>query len=229
MRTIKQSWEFEGPAPDGSEILRRIERAGRTCYKTEDRGGSIKDTMDFCKKLITSGHHSVLEHCNVSVRIVTDRGVTHEIVRHRLASYSQESTRYCNYSQDKFGNEITVILPVWLDWDKIPISFLPNHDVGHKLKFYKWQGAMEYAERYYFDLIQNGWSAQEARSVLPNSLKTEIVMTANIREWRHFFTLRCSPKAHPQMRELARSMCLGFQDVIPVLFDDIQDIVKNSI
>jgi thymidylate synthase (FAD) len=206
MRIIKQSWSFEHDV-DGSEILNRIERAGRTCYKSEDK--ITKDSSEkFVRTIINSGHHSVLEHPSVSVRIITDRGVSHELVRHRIASYSQESTRYCNYAQDKFGSEITVILPVWF------------YDVKDE-QYLAWKECCKHCESSYFMLLTLGQSPQQARSVLPNSLKTEIVMTANLREWRHFFTLRTSKAAHPQMRDLAVSMLEEFKEKIPVLFDNI--------
>lgn len=211
MRIIKQDWGFEEEV-DGYTILEKIERAGRTCYKSEERI-TTESAKKFIAGLIKSGHHSVLEHHNLSVRIITDRGVTHEIVRHRLASYSQESTRYCNYAGDKFGNEITVILPVWFDNVTLAAKGFKAYNA--------WNEACKAAEAYYMQLLQSGQSAQQARSVLPNSLKTEIVMTCNLREWRHFFTLRCSSAAHPQMQDIARKMLKGFQLVIPVLFDDI--------
>lgn len=151
-----------------------------------------------------------------------------------MASYCQESTRYCNYSNDKFGNEITVIKPCWLDipegvYTHLPVGFgnlaCDGEDIdGHTSYEAKtWIGAMESAERHYFTLLKDyNWSPQEARAVLPNSLKTEVVMTANIREWRHFFKLRCSKAAHPQMREVATMLLNMCKDRIPVLFDDIQ-------
>jgi thymidylate synthase (FAD) len=189
------------------EILKKIERAGRTCYKSEDKITN-ESAVKFCKSIIKSGHHSVLEHSSVSVLIICDRGVSHEIVRHRIASYSQESTRYCNYSKDKFGNELTFIKPFFWNDDEIAYGL--------------WKVACETSERVYLQLIDHGAMAQEARSVLPNSLKTEIVCTFNIREWRHFFTLRCSPKAHPQMREIAIPLLNKFKEIMPVLFEDIE-------
>jgi thymidylate synthase (FAD) len=221
MKIIKQSWEFLN---SGSVIdaLHLIEAAGRTCYKSEDKM-TEESAPNFVRRIIKSGHHSVLEHFNISIRIITDRGVTHEIVRHRLASYSQESTRYCNYSQEKFGKEITVILPVWFgddDLDKLATE--PDLTVTKQDPFDLWYMACRNAEIFYFALLSNGQSPQQARSVLPNSLKTEIVMTCNIREWRHFFTLRTSAAAHPQMRELATSMLRGFKETFPVFFEDLQ-------
>jgi thymidylate synthase (FAD) len=215
MKIIKQSWSFEEQINsfDGVRILEKIERAARTCYRTDYKGSD-----DFIRGLIKSGHHSTIEHASISVRIITDRGVTHEIVRHRLAAYSQESTRYCNYAGEKFGNEITVILPVWfygVDYSKSRTVAIPDD-------FYEWREAMRQCETHYLNLLNSGQSPQQARSVLPNSLKTELVMTCNLREWRHFFTLRCAKAAHPQMRELAVSMLLGFKDAVPIIFDDIE-------
>lgn len=225
MKIIRQSWRFLRGFGD-IEALGIIEIAGRTCYKSEDK---IEDdsATKFVRQIIASGHHSVLEHASVSVRIITDRGVTHETVRHRLASYSQESTRYCNYSQLKFGREITVILPVWFEkefnCESRSLKGINKEDMLWMSSdpYFTWQVSCQYAEQAYFKLLDLGQSPQQARSVLPNSLKTEIVMTANLREWRHFFSLRCSPAAHPQMRDLALSMLRGFKGAIPVLFDDL--------
>jgi thymidylate synthase (FAD) len=154
------------------------------------------------------GHESVIEHEKVSVRIICDRGVSHEIVRHRLAAYSQESTRFCNYSDDRFGNEITVVEPLFFE------PGTRNWEI--------WRDAMLAAEEAYFTLLRNGALPQEARSVLPNSLKTEIVVTYNLREWRHFFRVRTSGRAHPQMREITVPMLKEFKERIPVIFDDIR-------
>lgn len=213
MKVIKQSWSFEENV-NGIQILDKIERIGRVCYKSENLINKDSNE-DFIKRIIKSGHHSVLEHQSISVRAITDRGVTHEIVRHRIASYSQESTRYCNYSKEKFGKEITAILPVWL------YTMEGNYGL-----YDIWENAMKDAEVNYFKLLEFGWVPQKARTVLPNSLKTELVMTYNIREWRHFFNLRCSSKAHPQMKDLADSMLKGFKQSIPVLFDDIYPEIK---
>jgi len=183
-----------------------IELCGRVCYKSEDK---ITDgsTMLFIQKILENSHESVLEHEKVSVRIVCDRGVSHEIVRHRIASYSQESTRYCNYSEDRFGNELTFIRPYfWMD---------------NPTAMSEWEKAMVEAENAYFRLLNIGCKPQEARSVLPNSLKTEIIVTMNLREWRHFFKLRTSIAAHPQMREVAIPILTDFQHQIPIVFDDV--------
>lgn len=227
MKIIRQSWEFLNK-PDADQALRLIEAAGRVCYKTEGSAGP-GTAPDFIRKRIATGHHSVIEHVSITVRIITDRGVTHEIVRHRLASYSQESTRYCNYSQLKFGREITVILPVWFDGlpeTAYESASLKGIGIEHIVSaqdspYHAWELACQVAETYYFTLLDLGQSPQQARSVLPNSLKTELVMTCNVREWRHFFALRTSAAAHPQMRDLACSMLAGFKEAIPVLFEDL--------
>lgn len=187
-------------------IIKRLERYARTCYKSEDK---MDNTLspNFLKNLLTRGHESIIEHEKATVLFIIDRGVSHELVRHRIAAYSQESTRYCRYSQDKFGNEITVIEPYFY--------------VDNKENYGYWQEACLCAERNYMALLNSGSSAQEARSILPNSLKTEIVVTYNFREWRHFFRLRCDTAAHPQMRQVAIPLLLLFQERMPVLFKDI--------
>ena len=157
---------------NGTEILKKIEKIGRVCYKSENN--ITEDSAErFIKNIIKNGHESVLEHVSISVRVICDRGVSHEIVRHRIASYSQESTRYCNYSNDKFGNELTFIKPCF--WNE-------NYE-----KYIEWRILMNRISDSYFKLLENGATPQEARSILPNSIKTEIVMTMNLREWRHFF------------------------------------------
>ena len=186
----------------GDEILKNIERYGRTCYKSEDKI-TPDSARKFVEMILKGGHESVIEHEKITVRVVCDRGVTHEIVRHRLASYSQESTRYCNYK----SKGLQVIEPLF---------FEKNSE-----KYQIWQEAMAVAERAYNKLIELGATPQEARSVLPNSLKTEIVITYNLREWRHFLKLRTSKRAHPQMREIAIPLLNEFKERIPVIFDDI--------
>lgn len=197
---------------DYDTITRKIEKIGRVCYKSE---GKISDESAerFIRNLIKSGHESVIEHESVTVRMICDRGITHEIVRHRIASYSQESTRYCNYMGDKFGNEITVI--------DIAGGFEYDLDNETDLKKYEaWMRAMENAEKSYFEMLELGATPQEARSVLPNSLKTEIVMTMNLRAWRNFFRLRCDSHAHPQMREVANIALKVFKEKLPIFFCD---------
>ena len=207
MKIIEPSVQLEDNI-DGQAILKKIERMGRVCYKSEN---NIKEDSAerFIKNIIKNGHESVLEHVSISVRVICDRGVSHEIVRHRIAAYSQESTRYCNYSKDKFGNEITVIEPL----------FFEKGSLEYKI----WEDTMKEIEKNYFKLIELGRTPQEARSILPNSLKTEIVMTMNLREWRHFLKLRTSNKAHPQIREVANMILKEFKEKIPVIFDDVEE------
>ena len=214
MKIISPSFEIMSLV-DGKAVLNHIEKCGRVCYKSEDK---ITETSAaaFVAGIIKRGHESViehgslavLEHFNITVKFICDRGVSHELVRHRLASYCQESTRYCNYSKDGFGREITVIRPVFL------AEGTPGWDI--------WRDACRCAEDAYFDMLTFGCSPQEARSVLPNSLKTEVVMTANLREWRHFFKLRTAPAAHPQMREVAIPLLRRMQELVPVVFDDLE-------
>lgn len=205
MKVINADVEFITPI-DGNVILRRIEECGRVCYKSEDRI-TDESAPKFVTNLLSRGHEAVLEHCSFTVKFTCDRGVSHEIVRHRVASYCQESTRYCNYTKAGFGKEITVIKPCFWEDGSVQMS--------------RWEDAMEDAERIYMSMIDGGASPQEARSVLPNSLKTEVVMTANIREWRHFLKLRCAPAAHPQMREVALKLLTMAHQEIPILFDDL--------
>lgn len=194
-------------APSYSDLLSLIELAGRTCYKSESK--ITEDSAEkFVRNILKRGHEAVIEHCSVTVRFTCDRGVSHEIVRHRMASYCQESTRYCNYSKDGFGGEITVIEPSWCSEGD------PAYEV--------WKKACQRAELAYFDLMSIGCSPQESRSVLPNSLKTEVVMTANMREWRHFLRLRTAPAAHPDMREVAKMLLTEMKNRYPVFFEDFE-------
>ena len=186
-----------------------VEAAGRTCYLSERVAGDT--TEAFIQRLMKRKHWSVLEHASISLRFICDRGVTHELVRHRLASYSQESTRYCNYSKGKFGNEITVIEPCF--WEE------------NSPEYQMWKKACEFSETMYMDLLNEGATPQQARSVLPNSLKTEIVVTMNVREWRHFLEMRLVGIAgapHPQMVELAKLAYDILVDHYPLFFEDIK-------
>lgn len=214
MKIIKPYAEILTPV-DGVEVLKFIEMVGRKCYKSEDKI-TDESAYKFVEMLIKRGHEAMIEHYNVSVLFVCDRGVSHEIVRHRIASYAQESTRYCNYSKGKFDEQITIIKPCF---------FNCNDENDH---YYDWEIAMNQAEDRYIELVENGASPQEARSVLPNSLKTELVMTTNLREWRHFFKLRTAEGAHPQMREIAIPLLNEFKHLIPVVFDDIQECLKEE-
>lgn len=222
MNLVKAGFKIVGDV-DGGHILQSIEAAGRTCYKSESRT-SKESAQRFVAGLLKSGHDSVLEHQSVSVRIVCDRGVSHELVRHRLASYSQESTRYCNYR-----GGVTFVVPCFLDIDIDPEDDGFYNATGLGRRELCWLTSMKRAEINYLKMLDLGASPQEARAVLPNSTKTEMVMTANLREWRHFFRLRAqgvTGKPHPQMLEIAVPMLREFQRVIPVVFDDIQEEVE---
>lgn len=205
MKIVQPSFEIvpvDFTLSDGNAMLRRIETAGRTCYKSEDR---ITDDSapKFVRMVMKRGHESVIEHEKMTARLVCNRGVSHELVRHRLASYSQESTRYCNYGKN--AGQISVIEPTGLT----------------SVQRQNWDQAVRTSEQMYLSLIEDGVSPQLARGVLPIDLKTEIVVTANLREWRHIFKLRTAKAAHPHIRNL---MCMGlfqFQHVIPVVFDDL--------
>lgn len=205
MRIIEPYFEIMEEI-NGLKMIERIEKYGRICYKSE---GKISDgsAQKFVKSILKNGHESVIEHEKISIKIVCDRGVTHEIVRHRIASYSQESTRYCNYFDDKFGKELTFIRPVFWKNDRDKMSI--------------WEQSMQKIEDEYNMLISLGAQPQEARSILPNSLKTEIIVTMNLREWRHFFILRTSKRAHPQMRQVSLKLLLELKKIVPVVFDDI--------
>lgn len=192
---------------DSDNILKNLELYGRVCYKSEQ--GITEDSANrFVRMIIKNGHESVLEHEKITVKFICDRGVSHEIVRHRIASYSQESTRYCNYNQDKFGSELTLIKPCF--WEE-----------GQE-KYEIWKSNMKMLEDSYNKLIAMGAKPEEARGILPNSLKTEIVVTMNMREMRHFLRLRTSPKAHPQMRQVACILLRELKEKLPVLFEDIE-------
>ena len=207
MKVIQPGVYIESDISEDDAIM-LIEKAGRVCYRSENK---IKrdSGKTFIRNILKRGHESVIEHVSVTVRVICDRGVSHEIVRHRIASYSQESTRYCNYSDDKFGNEITVVMPCFFNDDEC---------YGYKV----WYDACQFAEDAYFELLRHGVSPQEARSVLPNSLKTEMFITMNLREWRHFFRLRCSHAAHPQMRQIANMILNQFKQLFPLFVEDIE-------
>lgn len=207
MKIIPASYEILTQRNDDL-YLRNIERIARVCYKSESRmTDSNASAIDLIGKLMANGHEAMIEHSQFSVLFTVDRGVSHELVRHRLASFAQESTRYCNYSQDKFGNELTFIKP----------CYLAEGSRGMEC----WMSAMEEAEKAYFDMLEMSFTPQEARAVLPNSLKTDIVVTANYREWRHIFRLRTSRNAHPQMREVMIPLYKEIREVFPFIFEGI--------
>lgn len=214
MKIVKAGYEILSHISDGGIAeLKHIEKIGRVCYKSEYKitndGESAKK---FVAMLIQRGHEAMIEHSLLSVKFICDRGVSHELVRHRIASFAQESTRYCNYAKDRFGNEITVIEPLFFASKKIDAPW----------QYYDWRSSCSHAEEEYFRLLENGATPQQARSVLPNSLKTEVIMSANYREWRNFFRLRTAKNAHPQMREIVIPLLKELQEKIPVVFEDIE-------
>ena len=222
MNKIKATYEILTSVSEGGiRELQHIEKIGRVCYKSEDYitedGESAKK---FVAMLIRNGHEAMIEHSFLSVKFTVDRGVSHELVRHRIASFAQESTRYCNYAKDKFGAECAFI-------DLEPGIMLDNkmkkmsaEEIA--LVLAEWKSAMEDAERHYMKLLELGATPQIARAVLPNSTKTEITVSANYREWRNFFKLRVPADVHPQMREVTIPLLKELKGMIPVIFDDIE-------
>jgi len=223
MRLVKPSFEIKammgGDFPEDSP-LEIIENAGRTCYKSKGNT-TVNSAEKFVKMITKRGHHSVLEHSALTVKFIIDRGVSHELVRHRLCAFSQESTRYCNYA-----GGVTFVIPPWVDMQ--PGSYSGSVDgifirhCSNPNAVDNWFDSMICAELTYKELLEQGWTPQQARSILPNSTKTEIVVTANLREWRHIFNLRCSKAAHPQMREIMIPLLKECKKLIPVIFDDIE-------
>lgn len=221
MKIIKAGYQIMSPNLDDPEerksVYKRIEAAGRTCYKSEDR---IKEDSagKFVRAMVKNGHEAMLEHASMSVRFFIDRGISHEAVRHRIASYAQESSRFCNYSHDKFGNEISVIEPIFFKGqDKLDLMN-------------EWLCSMEDSERHYFNLLQLGATPEEARTVLPTSLKTELVVTADMREWRNIFKLRAAGEhgvPHPQMLEVMVPLLKECKEKLPALFYDIE-VIDNE-
>ena len=216
MRTVEASVEFVNP-PEYSVVLDTIEKVGRTCYKSEHL--ITEDSAEgFVRRLIQRGHEAMIEHGSVTMRFINDRGVSHEEVRHRIASFGQESTRYCNYSKDKFDGEVTYIdIERGMELDAT-VSKLP-FEVKLAI-IHEWMVACLDAERHYMRMLELGATPQIARSVLNNSTKTELCITMNFREWRHFIRLRNDPTAHPQMREVAQQALDMLYEKYPVFFEE---------
>jgi thymidylate synthase (FAD) len=204
MKLIKSNYSILTKL-SGIEILKKIERIGRIAYKSEDKI-TENSARKFISMVVELNHLSVIEHQGFSVKFIIDRGISHELVRHRLSSFTQESSRYCNYNKDKFDNQV---------------SFIDIKPHLTKDQYAQWLFSMETAERDYQTLIQDGCSPQFARSVLPNSLKTEIIVSANLREWRTIFKQRTAGDAHPQIREVMRPLLDEIKGLIPIIFDDI--------
>lgn len=223
MNVMKASFEILTPISEGGiNELKHIERIGRVCYKSEgnitEDGESAKK---FVKMLINRGHEAMIEHSSLSVKFTVDRGVSHELVRHRIASFAQESTRYVNYSLDKFGNEINVIdINNGINLDG-KMKNMDSDTIAAIIE--EWSVAIEDAEKHYMKMMDLGATPQIARSVLPNSTKTEITITANYREWRNFFKLRVPVTAHPQMREVTIPLLKELKVLLPVIFEDIEE------
>lgn len=216
MRLIKPYAELVYFQPNA---MIAIEKAGRVCYQSSDRSDfSELSSSNFVKRLIFKDHLSVLEHASASIRFVVDRGVSHEIVRHRIASYSQESTRYC-----KYNDHVVFVIPSWASEIKAGIYTLDTVKCADALTADQriWFNAMLNVEANYSELLRHNISPQNARSVLPNSLKTELIMTANMREWRHFFKLRTGPAAHPDMQIVAGQALKAMHYCAPEIFGDL--------
>jgi thymidylate synthase (FAD) len=231
MKLLKPSFKIITPI-DKNYILKLIEEVSRTCYKSEDQ---ITEGPESAIKIIkgplmTRSHTAMFEFFDVIVRVICDRGVTHEIVRHRIASYAQESTRYCNYGKDKFDNgvqfiDIKDVLPMEVGKNAIHPVTKESHIVTEEDILYwygEWYQAMMDAEKHYLNMVNRWCPAQIARGVLPNSTKTEIVIKFNIREWIHFFTLRTAHSAHPQMQQVMRPLLDEFKNRIPIFFDKVE-------
>jgi len=226
MKIVKAGYEILTKV-DPLEQLKLIERIGRVCYKSEDK---ITDDGESAKRfvamLIKNGHEAMIEHGSITVKFINDRGVSHEQVRHRLAAFAQESTRYCNYGNDKFGNEVTYIdIRPGIENDVTMQAQLKEGKLSAdqiELIILEWMKAGEDAERHYLRMLELGATPQIARAVLNNSTKTEITITADFREWRNILKLRADRPAHPQMRELMVPLLKDFKETIPVVFDDIE-------
>lgn len=215
MKIIKPSVEIMQEI-DGDKILKHLELCARNCYKSE--GNITEDTSSAIKminKLIELDHTAMLEHYNVTVRFICDIGVYKDITRHRHASFAIESTRYCNYSKDKFGNEISFIKPC-------------NIEEGSEL-WNEWSNQMKDVETTYIKMAELGAKPDQLRMILPHSTAASVVMTANMREWRYILKLRCSKAAHPSVREVMLMLLNEFHSKIPILFDDIFEEYKDEI
>jgi len=216
MKIVKPSIEVTFYLPEnGDSTEKSIERAARTCYKSEDKITNVSAPR-FVRKLRKRGHHAMLEFGYATAHIIADRGLTHELVRHRLASFAQESTRYCNYSKGKFTSEITVIEQPGI------VKGTEEHLV--------WCAAMEDIQEKYMKLLELGVKAEIARSVLPIGLKAEINIGANLREWRHIFKMRCASSAHPIIRGVMLEALEEFVDYMPAIYEDLaEEFLKEDI
>lgn len=253
MKIIRPEYEILTDISDNAIVeLQRIEKAARTCYKSEGKTPNQQGKIlayEFVSKLIKNGHEAMLEHSDLSVKFIADRGFSHEMVRHRLCSFAQESTRWCDYNNgEKFEGGLTFVLPYEFD-----AAFMKNDDirdefsafmqeakfdgfggyVNHLEEYYsylpngfvEWLYLVDSSENAYHKMRREGCTPQLARSVLPNSLKTELVVTANYREWRNIFKLRTAKDAHPDMRRIMTDLLKDVSMKIPVVFDDIRSTI----
>ena len=217
MKIIKPSFEILTPI-DSDFIYKHLETVARTCYKSEDKI-TEESAPKMVRGLIKSHHTAMIEHVSITVKFFCDRGVSHEAVRHRLASFAQESTRYCNYSADKFDSQITYI-DLRGGLDNHPKIQALDADIVAAI-YQEWVEACLDAERHYNKMIQLGAPPEIARSVLNNSTKTELVITMNLREWIHFFNLRVlgtTGAPHPQIKEVALPVLAAFAVALPEVF-----------
>jgi len=217
MRLIKPSYQILTKF-DGQEILRTLEQIGRICYKSEDKI-TEESNKRFCKNILQNQHLSVIEHISLSVKFIIDTGVSHELVRHRLCSFSQESSRYCSY---KGG--VSFIIPSWIEFEEgeysLPVYFEPRCECLDEPSK-EWFQSCYRAEKTYLNLLKNNWTPQKARAVLPKCLKTEIITTCNLREWKYLLSLRTSSKAHPDMQMIMKPLLHELKSSIPIIFDSI--------
>ena len=214
MKIIDPTFEYIA-APTREEAYRAIAAAMRNCYRAELNAMPATDEQ-MVEKAIKRGHLSVLEFAEVSINITCDRGVTHELVRHRLCSYAQESTRYCNYSGEKFGRELTFVRPSW------------TLNPGMENRMLLWMKAVSNAEDSYMEMLDAGATPQEARAVLPNSLATKVAMKANMREWIHVFRMRCDLPAHPDMRQTMTPLLIEMKAEYPEVFTPVYEWLKGK-
>ena len=191
---------------DSRKIMKNLERACRTCYRSEDliTEESYKTLLKNC---INRGHESILEHEKITIRMTCDVGVYKDLTRHRFASFSIESTRYCNYGKDKFDNEINFIRPIFAD---------------ELDKFNIWEDTMKTIEDAYMKMVAAGYKPDEMRMILPHSVAAEVTMTANIREWKHILDLRTKKMAHPAVQQVMIPLLLNFKKNMPEIFGDIE-------
>lgn len=205
MKIIEPSIQVENV--DYKQIMKNLERACRTCYRSE---GKITEESykTLLKNCINRGHESILEHEKVTIRMMCDIGVYKDLTRHRIASFSIESTRYCNYGKDKFDNQIKFIKPV-------------NMDEGTEL-YKKWYSTCEIIEKNYVEMSNLGATPDQLRMLLPHSTAAEVTMTANIREWKHIFSLRCTNHTHPAVEQLMIPLLLKFKKEMPEIFENIK-------